>query len=116
MDVIIQSLGFSAGETLKSFTQEKLQTLKSDEIIRANVTFFLGPDSAPENSYCEIRLEVPGNDMFVKRTGKYFENAVTECVDVLQTNIKREKEKNIDRRQADAHSIQDALNESPREE
>ncbi len=116
MDIIIQSLGFTAGETLENFTQERLQSLKSDDIIRANVTFFLGPDSAPENSYCEIRLEIPGNDLFVKRTGRYFETAVSECVDVLQSNLKREKEKIIDRRQADAQSIQDALNETPGED
>ena len=112
MDIIIQSLGFSAGETLENFTREKLQTLKSDDIIRANVTFFLGPDSTPENNYCEIRLEVPGNDMFVKRTGRYFETAVSECVEVLQGNLMKEKQKSIDRRQADAQSIQDALNKA----
>ena len=116
MDVIIQSLGFTAGETLESFTHEKLLALKSDEIIRANVTFFLGPDSNPENNYCEIRLEIPGNDLFVKRTGRFFETAVSECIEVLQANLKKEKEKRQERRQADAQEIQDAINEAADEE
>ncbi|RYG48913.1 MAG: HPF/RaiA family ribosome-associated protein [Chitinophagaceae bacterium] len=112
MDIIIQSLGFNAGETLENFTREKLQTLKSDIIIRANVTFSLGQESTPENNYCEIILEIPGNDMFVKKTGKYFETALSECVDVLQGNLMKEKQKNIDRRQADAQTIQDELNKT----
>ena len=116
MDVIIQSLGFTAGETLENFTREKLQALKSGEIIRANVTFFLGPESNPENNYCEIRLEIPGNDLFVKRTGKYFETAVSECVELLQANLKKEKEKRLERRQADADIIQDAINKAGNEE
>jgi putative sigma-54 modulation protein len=68
MDVIIQSLGFTAGEELESYIQEKLEKLTPNEhIVRANVVLFLGPDRATPNTYCEIRLEVPGNDLY-KRT------------------------------------------------
>lgn len=108
MDIIIQSLGFSAGETLESFIREKLNGLKSDNIVRANVTLFLGPSSAPEHNYCEIRLEVPGNDHFVKKQGVYFENAVSECVDVLTQMIKKSKEKEAARKVIEAAAIDDA--------
>lgn len=109
MDIIIQSLGFTAGESLEGFIKEKLQSLKSDEIVRANVTLFKGPASNPENDYCEIRLEVPGNDHFVKRNSPYFETSVTECIDVLNQSIKKAKDKNESRRQADAVEIHDAI-------
>lgn len=108
MDIIIQSLGFTAGETLEAFIREKLGNLKADNIVRANVTLYLGPNSNPENSYCEIRLEVPGNDHFVKKHGVYFENAVSECVDVLTQKINKAKLKDVARRQAEAIAIQDA--------
>jgi putative sigma-54 modulation protein len=108
MDIIIQSLGFTAGETLEGFIREKLSGLKTDNIVRANVTLYLGPNSNPENNYCEIRLEVPGNDHFVKKHGVYFENAVSECVDVLTQKIKKTKEKDATRRQAEVIAIQDA--------
>ena len=62
MDVIIQSLGFTASESLNAFITEKLNNLKSDDIVRANVTLFKGPASSPETDCCEIRLQVPGND------------------------------------------------------
>lgn len=109
MDTIIQSLGFTAGESLEKFIEDKVNTLNYDNIIRANVTLYLGPDSNPENNYCEIRLEVPGNDPFVKRKSPFFETAITECVDALAEILKRSKDKNIDRRQAEAFEIQDMM-------
>ncbi|BAV05664.1 Ribosome-associated translation inhibitor RaiA [Filimonas lacunae] len=112
MDIIIQSLGFNAGETLESFIREKLHTLKSDQIIRADVTLFKGPDSTPENNYCEIRLEVPGYDPFVKKTGIYFENAVSECIDVLKLQLNKTKDKQTQRQHADAIKVQDAIMEA----
>ena len=112
MDIIIQSLGFNAGETLERFIKEKLSGLKSDNIVRANVTLFLGPSSLPENNYCEIRLEVPGNDHFVKKNGIYFENSVSECLDVLTKMIKKARDKDIARRHAEAAAMENAALEA----
>ena len=109
MDIIIQSLGFKAGETLESFIREKVSALKSDNIVRANVTLFMGPETNPENNYCEIRLEVPGNDHFVKKNSEYFETSVSECVDVLTQMINKSKDINTDRRQSKTIEVQDAL-------
>ena len=109
MDIIIQSLGFKAGDSLESFIKEKVSQLKSDKIVRANVTLFKGPAGTTANDYCEIRLEVPGNDHFVKKQSEYFETAVSECVEVLSQMIKRSKEKHTGARQADSIAIQDAI-------
>ena len=68
MDIIIQSPGFIAGERLENYIREKLEKFENREnIIRADVTLYIGSDSNPANNYCEIRLEVPGNDHFVKK-------------------------------------------------
>jgi ribosome-associated translation inhibitor RaiA len=109
MEPIIQSLGFKAKAELEDFITEKLQGIKFDKIIKTEVTLFLGPDSDPANKVCEIRLHIPGNDLFAKRNAEYFEPAVNECVDVLQREVKELREKQIDRRQADAVAIQDAM-------
>ncbi len=73
--------------------------------------FSKGPESEPENNYCEIRLEVPGNDHFVKKNGAYFETAISECVDVLTLKLKDEKDKRTNRK-ADAAVIQDIAQQS----
>ena len=109
MDIIIQSLGFKAGESIESFIAEKLNTVKSDKIVRANVILFKGADSDPENNYCEIRLEIPGNDLFVKKHSAYFETSVSECVDILKQQVNKNKEKQVHNLQANAVEIQDAM-------
>lgn len=108
MDIIIQSLGFKASDDLENFVRKKLNTLKSDRIVRANVVLFKGPENNPDD-YCEIRLEVPGNDSFVKRHSPSFETAILECVEVLTQQEKKSKEKRIAARQADDTVIQDVL-------
>jgi len=103
MDIIIQSLGFKAGEELEAYIREKLDKLSpNDHIVRANVTMFLGPDRATPNTYCEIRLEVPGNDLFVKENSPEFEQSIDEAVNKLQGMLRKAKEKLVDRRQGNA--------------
>lgn len=97
MDVIIQSLGFKAGEGLEAYIQQKLEKLTPNgHIIRANVVLFLGPDKGTPNTYCEIRLEVPGNDLFVKEHSAEFEQAVDAAVNKLQGMLRKAKEKQED--------------------
>ena len=76
MDIIIQSLDFRTSETLDNFIREKINALKSDTIVRANVTLYLASEGNPENQVCEIRLEIPGNDLFVKKGSVHFETSV----------------------------------------
>ncbi len=97
MDVIIQSLGFKHSGNLETYVNDRLNKLSpSDTIIRANVTLFQGPDRATPSDYCEIRLEVPGNDLFVKEQSAGFEQAVDECVNKLQGILRKQKEKMVD--------------------
>ena len=103
MDIIIQSLGFKASEHLESFIHEKLNKviLESDNVIRANVTLSKGAESNPENNVCEIRLEVPGNDHFVKKSSDVFEKAISECIDALQTISRKTRDKQINNRHSE---------------
>lgn len=94
MDVIIKSVGFSAGEQLEGFITDKLQKLDKfdDKIIRIRVTLEKGQE-AVENCHCDVRVEVPGYDHYVKKAGESYEAAALEAADTLQTMIKRSKEK-----------------------
>jgi len=99
MDVIIQSLGFKASEHLEDYVREKLEKLTPAEgIVRANVILFQGPEKATSSDYCEIRLEVPGNDLFAKEHSSYFEQAIDETVNKLQNVLRKNKEKETGRR------------------
>ncbi|MCE3282425.1 MAG: hypothetical protein K0Q66_1162 [Chitinophagaceae bacterium] len=97
MNIQIQSLGFKAGEELESYVREKLGKLTpSDHITGANVVMFLGPDRATQVHFCEIRLEVPGNDHFVKEGAGDFFQAVDATVNKLQFMLRKAKEKKVD--------------------
>ncbi len=99
MDIIIQSLGFKASNHLEDYVKEKLEKLKpKDHIVRANVVLFQGPDRAISNDYCEIRLEVPGNDHFIKESSPDFEQSIDGAVQKLQNILRKIKEKETDRR------------------
>ena len=100
MDIIIQSLGFKASDHLEEFIREKLNKAvhETDKVIRANVTLYAASESNPNNNVCEIRLEVPGNDHFVKKASSVFEQAITECIDALQQIIRKKKDKQISQR------------------
>ncbi|MEI6947610.1 HPF/RaiA family ribosome-associated protein [Paraflavisolibacter sp. H34] len=102
MDIIIQSLGFKAGAALEEYVREKLGKITpNDHIVRANVILYLGPDRATPNTYCEIRLEVPGNDHFVKESAAEFEQAIDSTVNKLQAMVRKAREKQTDRRPGD---------------
>lgn len=100
MDVVIQSLGFKAGPGLEEYVSEKVNKLDHmvDNVVRADVTLFKGPESQPDKYHCEIRLEVPGNDHFVKKHSDTFEKAIVDAVSTLQNIVRKVKTRQSDRR------------------
>ena len=47
---------------------------------------------------CEIRLAIPGNDLLANAQCKTFEEAVAQCVEALEKQIKKRKTKIIGKR------------------
>ena len=93
MKINIKSLKFRAKKELKDFVNEKVSKLSrfDEKIISAEVTLTLENAGIPENKLCEIRLVVPGNDDFVKKSAATFEEAIHNSVDVLQKVLDRKK-------------------------
>ena len=104
MDIIIQSLGFKAGPELEGYVKEKLEkiTHMTDNVVRADVTLYIGAESDNENKFCEIRLEIPGYDHFVKKNAETFEMPIVDVVNTLQKLVRQKKEKQIDSRRPNA--------------
>jgi ribosomal subunit interface protein len=97
MDIIIQSIGFTASDLLEQFVREKLSKVDHHvhNIMRADVTLSKGPKAELRNNYCEIRLVVPGYDHFAEKNSTSFEHAITECIDALHHMIERAKDKEL---------------------
>jgi putative sigma-54 modulation protein len=94
MKITLQSLHFKASDHLKEFIDEKVGKLShfDDKIISADVTLFSDDGNKANNKFCEIRLIVPGNDDFVKKSGGSYEEATLDAVDTLQKILRRKKD------------------------
>lgn len=95
MNVKIQSIKFDADQKLIDYINSKLSKVNKffDGIIGAEVFLKLLNTSETDNKVVEVKLLIPGNDLFVERKSKRFEEALDECVEVLKRQINRQKEK-----------------------
>lgn len=95
MKINIQSLHFDADKKLLDFIEGKLQKLAGqyDKIIESEVTLKLDKSATNENKIAEIRLHVPGNDLYASRQCKTFEEATDLAVDALKSQLVKHKEK-----------------------
>lgn len=95
MKVKIQSIHFDADRKLLDFIEEKVDKLNHfyQDIIGSEVYLRLDKNSNTENKIAEIKLNIPGNDLFAKRQCKTFEEATDTAVEALRRQLKKHKEK-----------------------
>jgi putative sigma-54 modulation protein len=89
MKINIQSPDFRADQKLIDFVTDKIEKLGkfSDRIHDANVTLKLDKSDTRENKICEIKLGIPGNDLFAAKQCKTFEEAAAKTSDALKSQI-----------------------------
>ena len=97
MNIKIHSIRFDADKKLLDFIDVKLKKLLLfyDGIIRAEVFLRLENVQDLENKISEIRLEIPGNDLFAKKQCRTFEEATDEAVEALRRQIIKHKNKQL---------------------
>ncbi len=95
MNIQIHSIHFDADKKLTALITKKVEKLNHyfDAIIGSEVYMKIDKASTAENKVVEIKLNVPGNDLFVKRQCQSFEEAADECTDALRQQLKKRKEK-----------------------
>jgi len=95
MKVNVQSVHFDADKLLLEFIDTKLAKLAGhyDHIIESEVILRLDKATNNENKIAEIRLHVPGTDLYAKRQCKSFEEAVDQSIDALKGQLLKHKEK-----------------------
>ena len=95
MNIKINSLRFSPTKQLEGFVESKVKklTLFFDEIIGAEVFLKLENTQNLENKVAEVRLEIPGGELFAKKQSKSFEESIDTAIDALKRQITRYKKK-----------------------
>ena len=93
MNTIINSVKFRADEKLEKFINEKVTKLDRmiDNAVKCEVTLKVDKPESDNNKIAEIRLNVPGKDLFVTKQADTFEQAVAEGVDTLKEQIEKYK-------------------------
>ncbi|MFT7380591.1 MAG: putative sigma-54 modulation protein [Roseivirga sp.] len=97
MKVQIQSVHFNADSKLIDFIQKKLDKLDTfyDRTIDAEVILRVN-NQGIENKTVEIKLNVPGDQLFAEKTNGSFEAATDHCTEALRRQIKKHKEKSLE--------------------
>ncbi len=95
MRVKINSVHFKTDKKLEDFIKEKVEKLVStyDSVVGSDVTLKVSNSNDPVNKVAEIRLSIPGNDLYAKKQCKTFEEATDSAIDALKKQLFKHKEK-----------------------
>jgi putative sigma-54 modulation protein len=95
MKINISTVHFDADQKLIDFVNQKVKKLTQfyDEIISCEIILRLDANDEFGNKISEIRLVLPGGELFAKKQCKTFEEATDQSIDALKRQIHRHKEK-----------------------
>ncbi len=95
MKLQMHSIHFDADQKLLDFISKKAGKLDTfyDRIIDGEVFLRLNKDVKNENKIVEIKLNIPGQQLFAKEQSKSFEAATDQAVEALRRQIRKYKEK-----------------------
>lgn len=94
MTINIQFVNLDHSDSLAEFTKEKLNKMaeKYDWLISADV-FFKEEGSNPEKGkICNIKLSMPGPQIFATSDEKNYEMSVKETISDLEIQLKKRKQ------------------------
>jgi ribosome-associated translation inhibitor RaiA len=94
MDIRILAPGLNLKDSLKERTKTKLSKFSEriHDLVAVEVTYKRTPDiEAPKSA--EVRLRIPGNDLFAQKKGGRFESALDGCIDALRKQWDKQKGK-----------------------
>ncbi len=95
MDVRIQAIHFDATAQLEAFIQKKVSKLEQyfDGIILAEVTLKVVKPETVKNKQASIMLSVKNGECFADKINDTFEGAIDDCVEALEKQLVKFKEK-----------------------
>ena len=95
MKVNVQSVNFNADNDLIIFVEKKINSLEKyyDKIVGSEVFLKVQKTSEKENKLVEVKMNVPGREIVVKKQSKTFEEGLVLAVDSLKRTLTKEKDK-----------------------
>ncbi|MGB3588131.1 MAG: HPF/RaiA family ribosome-associated protein [Tunicatimonas sp.] len=95
MKLQMHAVHFDADAKLIDFIQRKVDKLEAiyERVVDGEVFLKLENGEAVDNKVVEIKLNIPGNQLFVKEQNESFEAAADQAVEVMRRQLKKHKEK-----------------------
>ncbi len=95
MNMKMQSVGFKADKKLEAFINQKLSKLNKfdNNISDYSVTLNIENSDPKANKVVEVKVNVPGNELFAKKQSNSFEAATELVTEALRVPILKNKEK-----------------------
>lgn len=95
MKLQTQTVHVDPAPELIDFIQRKVDKLETfyDRIIDGEVFLKLEKGEAIEDKIVEIKINIPGNQLFAKEQDESFEAAADTAVEALRRQLKKHKEK-----------------------
>ena len=95
MDIKIHSIRFDADLRLLEFIHTKVEKLNLffDDIISVEIWLRLDRSQDLENKLTEIKLTLPGAELFAKKQSRTFEESTDLSVEALRRQIHKHKGK-----------------------
>ena len=97
MKLQIHSIHFDADAKLLDFIQKRIDKLETfyDRFIDGEVFLRLDKDSSNSNKIVEVKLNIPGNQLFAKEKNDSFEAGIDAASEALRRQIKKFKDKQM---------------------
>ncbi|MDR2057744.1 MAG: ribosome-associated translation inhibitor RaiA [Dysgonamonadaceae bacterium] len=97
MEITIQAIHFEASKQLEAFIQKKASRLSKfhDGVYLADVSLKVIKPETSENKEASIKLFTRGHDFFAEEIADTFEEAIDKCVNKLERQVVKFKEKRI---------------------
>ncbi|MGI4749962.1 MAG: ribosome hibernation-promoting factor, HPF/YfiA family [Janthinobacterium lividum] len=96
MKITVQAIHFTADSKLVDFIQKKANKLDQffDQVISGEVYLKLEKVEDEANKISEIKLLIPGNQLFAKEKCRTFEEATDLAIESLRKQLEKHKQKN----------------------
>ena len=95
METKVHSIHFKVDQKLVDFIQERMDKLElfNHKALSSEVFLRIDKNKEKENKIAEVKILLPGKELFAKKQSKSFEEAVDDASEALRKQILKEKEK-----------------------
>ncbi len=95
MNVSINSVHFKADNKLEQFIEKKVGKLSGfyEGVIGSEITLKISKSEVKDNKVAEIRLQIPGYDLYAKKQSNTFEEATDTAISALKKQLEKHKRK-----------------------